>query len=58
MLRTGVTALFGLAASIVGISLVTMAAFIAPPAAAVLSIWALTQLWGQGQQPRPRLLKP
>lgn len=57
-LRSGVTALFGLAASIVGLSLVTMAAFIAPPAAAVLFIWSMRRLWGQGQQPGPRLLKP
>ena len=43
-LRIGVTVMLGLAGSTIGLNLVTMAAFIAPLAAAALVVWSLTRL--------------
>lgn len=51
LLRAGVTALLGLAASFIGLQLVTMAAFIAPPAAAALFAWSWKRLSRTGLRP-------
>lgn len=55
-LRLGLTAVFGFAGSTLGLGLVTMAAFIAPPAAAALFIWSLTRRAGPHGQPGPPLI--
>jgi hypothetical protein len=55
--RFGVTAMLGLAASIIGLNLVAMAAFIAPIAAAALVVWSLIRLSGQGAKPSPQLVR-
>lgn len=55
-LRIGVTAMFGFAGLIVGLSLVTMAAFIAPLAATALLVWSMTRPSAQGKQPSPPLI--
>jgi hypothetical protein len=52
-LRIGTTAAFGLAGSIIGLNLVTMAAFIAPCAAAALFARSWTRLSRRGQEPSP-----
>jgi cytochrome c-type biogenesis protein CcmF len=45
--RIGVTAVLGLAGSIIGLNLVMMAAFIAPLAAAALLVWSVIRLSAQ-----------
>ncbi|WP_232085354.1 hypothetical protein [Arthrobacter sp. SO5] len=55
-LRVGVTAMFGFAGSIVGLSLVTVAAFIAPVAATALLVWSMTRPAARGKQPSPPLI--
>ena len=47
-LRIVVTAMFGFAGSLLGLSLVTMAAFIAPLAATALFVWSLTRPSARG----------
>ncbi|MDR6505787.1 hypothetical protein [Arthrobacter oryzae] len=46
-MRIGVTAVLGLAGSIIGLNLVMMAAFIAPLAAAALLVWSMIGLSAQ-----------
>lgn len=55
-LRVGVTTMFGFAGSIVGLSLVTMAAFIAPLAATALLVWSMTRPAAHGKQASPPLI--
>ncbi|MEC5178996.1 hypothetical protein [Arthrobacter sp. CG_A4] len=50
-LRLGVTVMLGLAGSTIGLNVVTMAAFIAPLAAAVLVVWSLTRLAASSSRP-------
>ena len=56
-LRMGLTGMLGFAGSIVGLSLVTMAAFIAPSAATTLFVWSLRRPSAQGKHPSPPLIK-
>ena len=57
-LRFGVATLLGLAASLIGLPLVTMAGFVAPCAAVALFVWLSKRLAGPGQLPPPRPVKP
>ena len=50
-LRIVVAALLGLAGSVIGLQLVTMAAFIASPAAAALFVWSWNRLSAAGLRP-------
>ena len=56
--RFGVATLLGLAASLIGLPLVTMAGFVAPCAAVALFVWLSKRLAGPGQLPPPRPVKP
>jgi hypothetical protein len=56
-LRIGVTAMLGFAGSVIGLNLVTMAAFIAPLAAAGLVVWSLIRLSAKGAKSSPQLVR-